>query len=244
MGKRRRRPHLQPFFDRVNNPEYHAFPPGRAVDSTPPPPPLSEFDRDVLQVCGRLGDRVWVEDFRSLLKAHPKVLAKISAAVDGEIFPGRRQPEDFLADLTEIWFRRGGFQHIFCGSLHHGKLKGMHYVGRYLQLQEQGLAGKLPDNYHQEEIIEGAVYTIGVLIDDGHRLLVDRRTGYALLTDALELLIAATLAFKTHTQERGVCTFPVRDTDSDQTYEAVFVKEDRAIITFYPDVTPENPPCQ
>jgi Bacterial EndoU nuclease len=244
MGKRRRTRPLHPFFDRVDNPEYHAFPPDVAVDSTPPPPQLSSFDRDVLQVCGRLGQRVWAKDFQALLQAHPEVLAQISAAVDGEIFPGRQRPEEFLADLTEIWFKRGGFQHIFCGSIRHGKLKGMHYVGRYLQLQEQGLAGKLSANHQQEEIIAGAIYTIGVMINDGYRRLIDRRTGYALLTDATELLIAATMAFKTLGRERGVCTFPVQDADSDQIYSAVFVKEDEAIITFYPDATPSNPTCR
>ena len=73
------------------------------------------------------------------------------------IFPGRNTDIEFLADTIEIWFKRHGFEHIFCGNIHNGKLKGMHYVGRYLQLQEQGLAGKLPHNHEQEEAIVGAV---------------------------------------------------------------------------------------
>jgi hypothetical protein len=242
--RRRRKIHFEPFFDHSDNPELHSFPAGTPVDGTPPPPKLSRFDRDVLQVCGNLGDKVWAADFRALLQAYPQVLARIAAAVDGEIFPGRREPPEFLADLTDIWFRRGGFQHIFCGSLHKGQLKGMHYVGRYLQLQEKGLAGKLPHNQGQEEVIAGAVYTIGVLLNHKNRLLVDRRTGYALITDATELLIAATAAFKAQERSYGVCTFPVQDEDSEASYSAVFVKEEGAIVTFYPDATPENPPCQ
>jgi Bacterial EndoU nuclease len=244
MGKRRRpKKHLPPFFDSMDNPELHNFPLGVAVDITPPPPDLSPFDRDILQVCGHLGDRVQIEDFKALLTAYPEILQQIQIAVNGEIFPGRNTATEFLADLTEIWFKRDGFEHIFCGSIESGQLKGMHYVGRYLQLQEQGLAGKLPYNQQQEETIEGAVYTLGVLLRYGDRTIIDRRTGYALVTDAAELLIAATQAFKTKSRARTVCTFAVVDADSGHTYPAVFVKEDNAIVTFYPDVTPTDRQC-
>ncbi len=240
---RRRHKHLPPFFDRTDNPELHHVPRGVEVDITPLPPNLAPFDRDVLQVCGSLGSHAHAEDFQALLRAYPDVLKQIQTAVNGEIFPGRTTEAEFLADLTEIWFKRRGFEHIFCGNIYHGQLKGMHYVGRYLQLQQQGLAGKLPNNQHQEEVIAGAVYTIGVLLRYGSRLLVDRRTGYALVTDAVELLIAATQAFKSHPRSELVCTFPVVDIDSGHTYPAVFVKEDHAIVTFYPDVTPIDQQC-
>jgi Bacterial EndoU nuclease len=240
---RRRKPQLPPFFDRVDNPEHPHFPQGRAVDLTPPPPDLSPFDRDILQVCGNLGDRVLAEDFQALLVAYPAIFEQIKIAVGNEIFPGRNTDAEFLADLTEIWFKRQGFEHIFCGNIRNGELKGMHYVGRYLQLQEQGLAGKLPNNQHQEEAISGAVYTIGVILKHGNRLIVDRRNGYALITNATELLIAATLAFKARAKPRTVCAVPVIDADSGQTYTAVLIKEDNAIVTFYPDATPTDSPC-
>jgi Bacterial EndoU nuclease len=244
---RRRKPevdqHLSPFFDHIDNPELQYFPQGIPVDSTPAPPELSPFDRDVLKVCGNLGDRVYIEDFQALLRAYPNVLQQIQIAVDGEIFAGRNTPAEFLADLTEIWFKLHGFEHVFCGNIHNGELKGMHYVGRYLQLQEQGLAGKLPNNHQQQETIAGAVYTIGVLLKYGSRVLVDRRNGYALVTDAAELLIAATQAFKTKIRPNTVCTFPVIDVDSGQTYSAVLVKQDQAIVTFYPDATPTERHC-
>jgi hypothetical protein len=244
MGKRRRpKKNFLPFFDRLDNPDFHHFPAGVAADITPPPPHLSAFDRDVLQVCGTVGHRVSVEDFRALFHYYPEILQKIQAAVDGEIFPGRRSADEFLADLTAIWFKHHGFEHIFCGSIRKGKIKGMHYVGRYLQLQEQNLAGKLPHNQSQEEVIAGAAYTIGVLLRYGNKVLIDRRTGYALVTDAAELLIAATQAFKAKDSADYVCAFPVEDVDSGQNYPAVFVKKDNAIVTFYPDVTPTDPWC-
>ena len=108
---------------------------------------------------------------------------------------------------------------------------------------KQGLAGKLPNNQQQQEVIEGAVYTIGVLLKYGSRIIIDRRTGYALISDAVELLIAATQAFKLKDRPNAVCTFPVVDVDSGHTYPAVFVKEDNAIVTFYPDATPTDPQC-
>ncbi len=240
---RPRKKHLQPFFDDIDNPEFHHFPRGIAVDITPPSPDLSPFDLDVLQVCGRLGHHPHADDFKALLVAYPEILHRIQTAVAGEIFAGRNTETEFLDDLTEIWFKRHGFEHIFCGSIHRGQLKGMHYVGRYLQLQEQGLAGKLPNNQQQQETIECAVYTIGVLLKYGSRIIVDRRTGYALVTDAVELLIAATQAFKLKSRSKSICTVPVVDVDSGHTYPAVFVKEDNAIVTFYPDVTPTDPQC-
>jgi hypothetical protein len=240
---RRRKKQLPPFFDHLDNPELHHFPRGEEVDGTPPPPHLAPFDRGVLKVCGNIGSRVYAADFQALLGAYPQVLQRIQASVDGEIFPGRSTTAEFLEDLTSIWFEQHGFEHIFCGSIRKGKIKGMHYVGRYLQLQEQGLAGKLPHNQSQEEIIEGAAYTIGVLLRYGNQVLVDRRTGYALVTDAAELLIAATQAFKTQERANTVCTFPVVDVDSGQKYPAVFVKKDDAIVTFYPDATPTDPAC-
>lgn len=233
---------LPPFFDDINNPEFHHFPQNRAVDSTPPQPELSPFDTDILTVCGTIGHHVHSDDFRAVLTAYPEVLEQIQLAVDGEIFPGRNTRSEFLEDLITIWFKKRGFEHIFCGSIQRGQLKGMHYVGRYLQLQQQGLAGKLPDNHHYQEIIDGAVYTIGVLLKYGTKIIVDKRTGYALISDAVELLIAATQAFKLRDRPNSVCTFPVVD-DSGQTYPAVFVKEDQAIITFYPDATPTDPHC-
>jgi Bacterial EndoU nuclease len=237
---RLRKKHLPPFFDRTDNPELHHFPQGIAVDMTPPPPDLSPFDRGVLQVCGAIGNRASAEDFRALLIANLDVLHRIKMAVGGTIFGGRNTDAEFLTDLTKIWFDRHGFEHIFCGNIHDGKLKGMHYVGRYLQLQEQELAGKLPDNHQQEETIAGVVYTLGVLVKYGDRFIFDRRNGYALVTDAVELLIAATLAFKQTARPRSVYTFPVLDADSGHTYTAVLVKEDNAIVTFYPDATPPD----
>ena len=56
-----------PFFDHIDNPVPVDFPPGQAVDITPPPPRLGAFGRAVLDLCGALGDPVAPGDFASLL---------------------------------------------------------------------------------------------------------------------------------------------------------------------------------
>jgi hypothetical protein len=244
MGKRRYKKHLPAFFDTIDNPELHRFPNGRPVDITPPPPELAVFDREVLQICGHLGDRVHPQAFKALMKAYPEIFQRIKEAVDGEIFSGRNTEVEFLEDLTKIWFKRRGFEHIFCGEVRGRKIKGLHYVGRYLQLQELGSAGKLPYNWQNEEVIPGVVYTMGILLKYGQDTLVDRRTGYALITDAIELLIAATQAFKTEAHGKTVCTFTVTDAEANLNYPAILVKEDNSIVTFYPDATPENSSCR
>ena len=97
MNKPRpRKRKLPPFFDNIDNPEFHHFPQGIAVDGTPLPPDLSPFDRKVLQVCGSVGSRPHPDDFRALFRAHPEILQQIQIAVDGEIFPGRSADSEFL----------------------------------------------------------------------------------------------------------------------------------------------------
>ncbi len=77
MGKRRRKKHLPPFFDRVDNPEIHSFPVGNPVDITPPPPKLGVFDRRFFKLgFGRSGAS---EDF-ALMRAYPEVLQRIRDA--------------------------------------------------------------------------------------------------------------------------------------------------------------------
>lgn len=234
---------LSPFFDRDNNPEIHRFPVNKPVDITPEPPPLKPFDRDVINLCGEIGCQVSPQAFQNLLFNHPLVWQKLQLELNNEIFPHRNSPEEFLEDLTNIWFNNNGFVHIFCGEIRGKHIGGLHYFGRYLQLQNKGLAGRLPNNLHEEEVIPGLVYTVGILIKLGDKILVHPRKGYALVTDAAELLITATKAFKQQPLGRTTCIYPVIDDDSGQSYVAVLVKDERGIITFYPDATPNGKSC-
>ncbi len=236
---------LLPFFDALDNPSPIDFPHGQKIDITPPPPKLTGFDQAVLDVCGPWSERVNAKRFRRLFIDYPQVLEGIKQRVGGEIKPGRRGSAQFLDDLTALWFNRRGFQHIFCGEprgTH--KIGGLHFHGRYLQLQNEGLAGRLPNNAKNEEVLPGAVYTLGVKLKLDGGWIQDPLKGYGYLSNAEEILGEATLAFKSQGNREGACIFKVRDSETGKFYPSVFVRQERAIVTFYPDATPRGKACR
>nr|WP_290227385.1 EndoU domain-containing protein [Trichocoleus desertorum] len=236
---------LLPFFDQANNLEVHRFPAGRPVDITPPTPSLTAFDLAVLQTCGPIGSTVNASDFKQLMANHPEVLRQIQSAVGGELLPGRKTQAEFLADLTAAWSDRGGFEHIFCGELEGPqKIGGLHFVGRYLQLQNEKMGGRLANNLNREEVEPGVLYTLGVVIKRGNQTWTDTLKGYPLITNAQEMLLDATKALKAQGNAQGACLYPVRDQPTGKSYQAVFVKDRNAIVTFYPDATPSGKPCR
>jgi hypothetical protein len=236
---------LLPFFDQENNPVRVGIPRNRRVDITPPAPQLNEFDRRVLATCGEFGSSVGTVALRRLFAESPEVVQSIKTAVSGEIFPGRRSDQQFQDDLLSIWSSRKGFEHIFCGEIRGAQqIGGLHFVGRYLQLQQQGIAGRLPNNSQSEEVVDGEIYTLGVEVRRGNRVIArDSKKGYSYVSNAQELLTDATLAFKNARSTRegkSVCLFTVRDADVKVPFKAVFVRTQRGIVTFYPDATPSN----
>ena len=236
---------LLPFFDQANNPEVHGFPRGQKVDITPPPPQLSAFDQAVLKTCGPIGTKVKASDFKQLMAAHPEVIRQIKQAVGNELLPGRRTEAEFLDDLTAVWSDRGSFEHIFCGELEGSqKIGGLHFVGRYLQLQNEKVGGRLPNNLAKEEVIPGLVYTLGVVVKKGGQTWTDNLKGYPLVSSAQDILLEVTQAFKAQGNAQGACIDTVRDPETGQSFRAVFVKDRKAIVTFYPDATPKGKPCR
>lgn len=236
---------LQPFFDRLSNPVNVAFPRGKKLDITPPPPQLNLFDQAVLKTCGSIGTKVKAESFKQLLSQYPDVLQKAQQISGGELRPNRRSRSQFLEDLTAIWFNKQGFEHIFCGKINTAnEIGGLHFYGRYLQLQNAGIGGRLPNNSQREEVVSGVIYTLGVVLKQGERLVTDTLKGYAYVSNAQEILLDATRAFKTQGDIEGTCLYPVRDKETGNSFQAVFVRENNAIITFYPDATPKGKACK
>lgn len=236
---------LLPFFDQENNPVKVGVPRNREVDITPPVPQLNEFDRKVLATCGAFGSSVGTIRLRRLFAESPDVVQSIRTAVGGEIFPGRRTDQQFLDDLLTIWSSRKGFEHIFCGEIRSSRqIGGLHFVGRYLQLQQEGIAGRLPNNLQSEEVVDREIYTMGVEVRQGNRVIArDPKKGYSYVSNAQELLMDATLAFKnsrSNTNSNSVCLLTVRDSAAKAPFKAVFVRTQRGIVTFYPDATPSN----
>ena len=236
---------LLPFFDQADNPVTVRVPRNQKVDITPVPPALNAFDQKVLNTCGAFGSKVSTISLRRLLSESPQVVQQIKQTVGGELFSGRRSDNQFRDDLVTIWSGRSGFEHIFCGQMRSAtQIGGLHFFGRYLQLQNQGIAGRLPNNSKSEEVIPGEVYTLGVEVRRGDRAITkDSKKGYSYVSNAQEILVDATRAFKafrTTTNANQACLYTVRDDSSAPPFQAVFVKTNRAIVTFYPDATP-NP---
>jgi hypothetical protein len=236
---------LLPFFDSVDNPVPVGFPRGQKLDITPPPPRLNSFDKAVLNICGPVGTRVTPNKFKQLLSAYPDVLQKIQTVSDGELRPGRKNKAEFIEDLTDIWFKNRGFEHIFCGEIKSAnKIGGLHFYGRYLQLQNDGIGGRLPNNHRREEIVPGVIYTMGVVIKQENRTITDVIKGYSYLSNAQEMLLDATKIFKLQGNSEGACIFNVRDQDTGTMFPKVFVRRQKAIVTFYPDATPQGAKCK
>ncbi|WP_414581168.1 EndoU domain-containing protein [Scytonema sp. PCC 10023] len=244
---------LIPFFDNEDNPVPVGFPPGEKLDISPPAPTLNPFDKAVLNTCGSIGTRVSSNKFKQLLSYYPDVLQKLQKVTNGELRPGRQTKAEFLEDLTDIWFNNRGFEHIFCGEIYNANdIGGLHFYGRYLELQNKGIGGRLPNNSQREEVVPGLIYTMGVVIKQsdgqspafGDRTVRDVIKGYGYQSTAQEMLLDATKIFKLQGDRDGACIFNVQDQETGKTFPAVFVRKEKAIITFYPDATPKGEKCK
>jgi hypothetical protein len=230
-----------PFFDNINNPVPGlAF--GSPADVTPPAPTLNSFDTAVVNLCGVPGTVVSRAGFQSMMQNNPTVLANIKAYVGGFLEEGRTSNAQFLEDLTDVWFNVEGFEHVFCGEpVPGGSIGGLHFVGRYIELQEKGLAGRLNNNTSREEVVPNTVYTMGVVMKVGNGTAQSRIKGYPYTLSAEEILSIASLGYKNNPNSNNtnqVCLLKV--TDENKTFKAVFVRRSGGIRTFYPDATPDN----
>jgi Bacterial EndoU nuclease len=235
---------LIPFFDNENNPVPVGFPAGSNLDISPPAPKLNQFDRAVLKTCGNFGSRVSPNQFKQLLSDYPNVVKKLRKATGGELRPGRKRRSDFIQDLTNIWFQRRGFEHIFCGEVYNeNDIGGLHFYGRYLQLQEEGIGGRLPNNDKMQEVVPRVIYTMGVIVKQGERMIRDVIKGYGYLSNSEEMLIDVTRIYKLQNNLEGACIFQVKDAETATIFPTVFVVKNKAIITYYPDATPKGRKC-
>ncbi|MBD2481621.1 EndoU domain-containing protein [Planktothrix sp. FACHB-1365] len=237
---------LLPFFDTVNNPVTVAD--GSQQDLTPVPPRLNEFDQAVNKICGLPGTVVSPADFKVMMKQFPGVLANIKKNVGGFMIAGRISDAEFLEDFTDAWFVVKGFDHVFCGEPDSQKIGGLHYVGRYLDLQNKKLAGRLPNSDYKAEVLPGAVYSMGVLMKVGNQFVQSLFKGYAYTLNAEETLTLAAKTFKNNfINDPKPTACLVKITDDGKTFTNVFVSKNGGIRTFYSDATPDykkEPACK
>ncbi|HEY9800954.1 MAG TPA: EndoU domain-containing protein [Leptolyngbyaceae cyanobacterium] len=230
-----------PFFDDINNP-VSGLAYGSPADVTPPAPTLNSFDTAVVNLCGAPGTVVSRADFQSMMLNNPTVLANIKAYVGGFLKTGRTSDADFLNDLTDIWFNVVGFDHVFCGEpVQGGSIGGLHFFGRYVELQNKGLAGRLNNNTSREEVVPNTIYTMGVVMKVGTGTAQSSIKGYPYTLNAEEILSIASLGYKNNpntSTTNQVCLLSI--TDEGRTFKAVFVRRQGGIRTFYPDATPDS----
>jgi len=195
----------------------------------------------VLKLCGDWGDTPSEADFRIFLSEHPGLRNSLITLLSGS-------PEAAEDALVDAWFGADGFRHVFCGEPDQRReggwsLGGMHYIGRYAQAQLNGWAGLLEGGC---SVVETAppIYTQGVVFrtpdgGTGTKCI----NGYALGLTAPDMLLEITEAARDARNRFGaagqqVCRVQVLD--DGYSYEAVFVMRNGAIVTFYPDATPDE----
>lgn len=231
-----------PFFDEQYNPVKVDFPKNQMRDITPPAPPITPFGEKVLETCGEFGGGIGSAKIEALLSGPEaeEVIGLVKDEIGCELFGGCSNSV-IIEELAQIWSRSKGFAHIFCGEPDGGKMGGLHYFGRYLQMQENGWGGPLPTDKGKEEIEEGLIYTLGVQYLWQDRVREDRIKGYPYTLDATEIFLHATKAFEltgARTEGKKACLYTVPADDEGESFKAVFVIKNRGIRTFYPDATP------
>lgn len=211
-----------------------------ARDATPPPPDLGAFDRAILDLCGPWGSRPSRTGFRRVLDL-PEVAGDVSAireALGSAVRGGAVAKDRFADELTALWFAEEGFRHVFCGEPGEERLGGLHFRGRFLEMQERGWGGLAACERAE---IDPPIYTIGVeyLTPSGRRERVCPK-GYSIGLDARALLIEATKAFRSKQigrADEAMCLHRISSSTS-RHYYAVLVSRAGAIRTFYPDASP------
>jgi len=213
-------------------------------DITPLAPPLDKFDQDVLHFCGAPGKATSAEGFKSLMKANPDVLKNLFAFTGGKVFQQKSKNTNintYLDDLANAWYLLHAFDHIFCGEKSGRSIGGLHFHGRYQQLESNKQLCRM-NNFKSNEVIEGSVYSMGVemKLADGD-IIRHSIKGYGLTLSASDILLSATKAFSenhTSSNKSEHCILTLKD--ANVSYAMVFVRRNNGIRTYYPDATPDN----
>ncbi|OEY87091.1 hypothetical protein BIY23_01225 [Wolbachia pipientis] len=214
----------------------------------PPFPTLTDFDNEILRICGNWGSQPDEKDFRILLDdpQYQTIVQRIYNALDHQVITPNADLELFKDELIHIWFTNSGieketvgFTHIFCGQPDKHGLGGMHFVGRYVEAQKNKWAGAIWDNRFicSKTDIKPPVYTLGIQYLDpaDGEIKVKCPGGYAYNLHADDILIFASTAFKELGKD-GMCLYKIENDN----YESLFIRHNGAILTFYPDLTPHG----
>jgi len=238
-----------PFFDNLDNPVTVGV--GGNVDITPVAPAITSFGASVNRLCGAPGKVTNRVDFKQMMNKHPDVLSTLMKYTANKVFADRPAYADknkYLDDLAEAWYAVSAFDHIFCGEPKSANaIGGLHYHGRYQQLQASRQACRM-SNYSRNEVVPGSIYTMGVRmqrLDGGWAQFATK--GYGLTLSAADILMIVTRAFTENPVSSNSSSGCLLDiTDAGVNLVTVFVRRAKGIRTFFPDATPDygrNPAC-
>jgi hypothetical protein len=237
-----------PFFDSIENPIQISR--GDFADITPDAPAIEPFGQAINRVCGHAGKKTTKQEFKDLLNAHPEILQDLIRFTDGKVFPERSRStstSSYLDNLTEAWYQIAAFDHIFCGEPQNSnKIGGLHFHGRYQQLQSSGEACRVP-NFSENEVIPGSIYSMGVCMRQANNQWAQFKIkGYGLTLSGTDILKVVSRAFSENpasSDESAACILKV--IDGGTKINTVFVRRKKGIRTFFPDasVDPETPAC-
>ena len=246
------RRHLEAIRDSKNSNEATKCKPFFDDDSktkfAPPAPQLTAFGKGVLRACGPIRGQVNEREFDALLKDNWLLLK--------ETIPNEwasLSDNDLVEKLRQTWLTHNGFNHIYCGEWNGGAIQGLHFTGRYLQLQQEKKI--CYSESKDEEIAPDKVYTIGVRSTD-YANRHDKK-GYALKQSAIDLFVLGNKVFE-YCNSQGVwapykSTFDnalyVKNSKLEIHYKAICKATDPknkltyGLLTLYPDLTPDMSPA-
>jgi hypothetical protein len=230
----------------------------------PQEPEITDFDLDILELCGNWGAEVKAVDFEKMMLAgsNKKVLKNIKKSLGKRIFSKFKSDKQFVHDLRRVWFEQKGFQHVFCGEPNSYDLGGFHYALRYWQAQDKGWAGyrQLAKNYKKRPIakcqkfylkekINPPIFTTSVSYKDPEsgKNRVKCVSGYHRLMNAQRILIAGTKAFKQANKKVGknskeACLYRTQMNKVPEHFSTLVIKQ-RALRTFFP-IADKRPYCK
>lgn len=227
----------------------HFFDIDRNTPAQPNPPDLDTLDKAVLRACGPIRGRVSEEEFNALVNDHYKELSNTFPTSWAD------EPRDKVTDrLRRIWLGYRGLDHVMCGEWEARSVMGLHFRGRYLQLQRERAA--CYENSDAEEIVNGHIYTIGVRSAD--RANRNMKKGYGLQQSAAdifrighhayELCASADDGWKPYSVDFDKAVY-VKTVEEQRTIDNYVIckasasddTETYGILTIYPDATPTSP---
>lgn len=215
----------------------------------PSPPILTKFDERVLKLCGDWGNKPTQDEFVAMLTEPESqdVVNDIYNALEHTVITPNADVDTFIAELSQIWFHKNGFTHIFCGDPKKNRLGGLHFSKRIYEAQKEQWAGIGPEGYKSSE--HNTFFSTDIEFLD-LRGAKKRKNASSFDKDlhADDMLIYATLAFKMvkeKEKDKVFCNYNLNG----YTGMGVFLKNqnDKAIITFYPNlptsplIMPETP---